>query len=133
ERAFAGVSFDRQVVAMAKSQPEFVRPISDYVASALSADRIARGRERARSESLWLGRAKETFGVDSAAILGIWGLETDFGGFTGSNNVFQALASLAYVHFRGDYFRDELMSALAMLEGGDVALSMMRGSWGGSS
>jgi peptidoglycan lytic transglycosylase B len=132
DRAFAGVSFDRQVVAMAQSQPEFVRPVSDYVASALSADRIARGRERARSESLWLGRAKETFGVDSAVILGIWGMETDFGGFSGSNNVFQALASLAYVHFRGDYFRDELMSALAMLEGGDVALSMMRGSWAGA-
>ena len=76
---------------MAQSQPEFVRPISDYVASALSAERIARGREQARSESLWLDRARETFGVDGAVILGIWGLETDFGGFPGSNNVFQAL------------------------------------------
>ncbi|HLX99536.1 MAG TPA: lytic murein transglycosylase [Roseiarcus sp.] len=132
DRAFAGVSFDSQVVAMAKSQPEFVRPISDYVASALSADRIARGRDRARSESLWLGRAKETFGVDSAAILGIWGLETDFGGFTGSNNVFQALASLAYVHFRGDYFRDELLAALAMVDGEGIAPSLMRGSWAGA-
>src|SRR5579872_931452 len=132
DRAFAGVSFDPRVVAMAQSQPEFTRPISDYLASALSADRIARGRERARSESLWLGRAKETFGVDGAVILGIWGLETDFGGFTGSNNVFQALASLAYVHFRGDYFRDELLAALAMVDGEGIAPSLMRGSWAGA-
>ena len=130
--AFAGVSFDPQVVANAQSQPEFVRPIWDYVASALSPDRVERGRERARSESLWLARAKETFGVDDAALLGIWGLETDFGGFVGSNNVIQALASLAYVHFQGDYFRNELLSALVIVQEGDIGLSAMRGSWAGA-
>jgi peptidoglycan lytic transglycosylase B len=130
--AFAGVSFDPQVVAMAQSQPEFLRPIWDYVASAVSPDRIARGRERARSESLWLAKAEETFGVDDAVIVGVWGLETNFGDFPGSNNVVQALASLAFVHFRGDYFRDELISALLMLEEGDIAPSLMRGSWAGA-
>jgi len=132
DAAFAGVSFDPQVVANAQSQPEFVRPIWDYVASALSPDRIERGRERARSESYWLAKAKETFGVDDAALLGIWGLETDFGGFVGSNNVIQALASLAYVHFQGDYFRDELLSALVIVQEGDIGLSAMRGSWAGA-
>ena len=65
-------------------------------------------------------------------ILGVWGLETDFGDFPGSNNVIQSLASLAYVHFQGDYFRDELLSALVMLEEGDIAPSLMRGSWAGA-
>jgi lytic murein transglycosylase len=132
DSAFSGASFDPQVVAMTESQPEFVRPIWDYVASAVSADRVERGHARARSESLWLIRAKETFGVDDAVILGVWGLETNFGDFPGSNNVIQALASLAYVHLRGDYFRDELMAALVMLEEGDVAPSLMRGSWAGA-
>ena len=132
DSAFAGVSFDPQVVAMTESQPEFVRPIWDYIASAVSTDRVERGRERARSEALWLARARETFGVDDAVIIGVWGLETNFGDFPGSNNVIQALASLAYVHFRGDYFRDELMAALVMLEEGDIAPSVMRGSWAGA-
>jgi membrane-bound lytic murein transglycosylase B len=132
DTAFSGVSFDPQVVAMTEAQPEFVRPIWDYIASAVTAERIERGRDRARSESLWLARAKETFGVDDAIILGIWGLETDFGGFAGSNNVIQALASLAYTHFEGDYFRDELLSALVILEDGDIAPSLMRGSWAGA-
>jgi membrane-bound lytic murein transglycosylase B len=132
DTAFAGVAFDPQVVAMTESQPEFVRPIWDYVASAVSADRIVRGRERALSESLWLARAKEIYGVDDAVILGVWGLETDFGGFLGSNNVIQSLASLAYIHFQGDYFRDELLAALVILEEGDIAPSLMRGSWAGA-
>jgi len=132
EAAFAGVLFDPKVIANAQSQPEFERPVWDYVTSAVTADRIARGRERARSESLWLAEAEETFGVDEAVLLGVWGLETDFGGFAGANNVFQALASLAYVRFRGDYFRDELLSALLILEEGDIAASRMRGSWAGA-
>ena len=109
-----------------------MRPIWDYVASAVTPDRIERGRDKARSESLWLARAKEAFGVDDAVLLGVWGLETDFGGFPGSNNVIQSLASLAYVHFQGDYFRDELLSALVILEEGDIAPSLMRGSWAGA-
>jgi membrane-bound lytic murein transglycosylase B len=132
DSAFAGVSFDPKVVASAQSQPEFVRPIWDYVTGAVSAERVELGRERARSESLWLARAKEVFGVDDAVILGVWGLETDFGGFVGSNNVVQALASLAYVHFQADTFRDELMSALVILQEGDVMPSLMRGSWAGA-
>ena len=132
DNAFAGVAFDPKVAASAESQPEFVRPIWDYVASAVSPDRVERGRDRARSESLWLARAKETFGVDDAVLLGVWGLETDFGGFVGSNNIIQALASLAFIRFQGDYFRDELLSALAVLEEGDIAPSLMRGSWAGA-
>ena len=132
DSAFAGVTFDPKVAASAESQPEFLRPIWDYVASAVSADRIQRGRDKARSEALWLARAKNLYGVDDAVILGVWGLETDFGGFAGSNNIIRSLASLAYIHFQGDYFRDELLSALLMLEEGDIAPSLMRGSWAGA-
>ena len=132
DSAFAGVTFDPKVAASAESQPEFVRPIWDYVTSAVSPDRVERGRDKARSEALWLARAKDLYGVDGAVILGVWGLETDFGGFAGSNNIIRSLASLAYIHFQGDYFRDELLSALVILEEGDIAPSLMRGSWAGA-
>ena len=132
DRAFAGVSFDPKVVAMTAAQPEFVRPIWDYVASAVSADRIERGRKKADAVSAWLTKAEQTYGVDEAVILGVWGLETDYGGFVGSNSVIRALATLAYIHFQGDYFRDELLSALVILEEGDIAPALMRGSWAGA-
>ena len=132
DRAFLGVSFDRTVVADANQQAEFARPIWDYIDSAVSPQRIARGRAKAERDSAWLVKANETFGVDAGVIMGIWGLETDFGGFTGSDNVIRALASLAYVRFRDDYFRDELLSALAILEEGDIQPRAMRGSWAGA-
>ena len=132
DRAFLGVSFDQRVVADANKQAEFIRPIWDYIASAVSLARIERGRAKAETESPWLAKANETFGVDAGVIMGIWGLETDFGGFTGSDDVIRALASLAYVRFRADYFRDELLLALVILEEGEIEPRAMRGSWAGA-
>ena len=131
-QAFLGVSFDPTVVANATTQAEFSRPLWDYIDSAVTPRRIDRGRAKALTDSDWLAKAKKTFGVDAGVIMGIWGLETDFGGFSGSDNVIRSLASLAYVRFRDDYFRDELLSALFILEEGDIEPRAMRGSWAGA-
>jgi lytic murein transglycosylase len=132
ERAFTGVAFDPRVVAHTRRQAEFVQPIWQYIAGAASAARIERGRERLGAERSWVAKAAETYGVDASVVMGIWGLETDFGGFAGSDNVIRALASLAFIHFRGDYFRDELIAALVILQDGDIDAGAMRGSWAGA-
>jgi lytic murein transglycosylase len=117
---------------MTETQPEFVRPIWDYVASVVSADRIERGRVKADAASVWLAKAKETYGVDDNVVMGVWGLETNFGDYVGSNNVIRALATLAYIGFRDDYFRNELLSALVILEHADIPPQVMLGSWAGA-
>ena len=132
DSAFKGVTFDAGVVAHTKTQAEFVKPIWVYLASAVSPSRIERGQGKAEAERTWLNKAKSAYGVDPSVVMGIWGLETDFGGFAGSDNVIKALASLAFVHYRGDYFRDELLAALAILEEGDIGARDMRGSWAGA-
>lgn len=132
DRAFAGVVFDPKVMADATRQPEFVLPIWRYIASAVSPSRIERGRDKARAERLWLDKAAQAYGVDEGVLLGVWGLETDYGAFAGSDSVVRALASLAFTHYRGDYFRDELLSALVILQQGDIAPGEMRGSWAGA-
>jgi lytic murein transglycosylase len=130
--AFKGVAYDPKVIAHTNVQAEFVKPIWEYLASAVSARRVERGRAVARDYQSWLAKAERQFGVDPSIVVGIWGLETDFGGFAGSDNVIRDLATLAYAHYRGDYFRDELLAALQILEEGDIAPSQMKGSWAGA-
>lgn len=132
DRAFAEVSFDPKVIANTISQPEFVEPIWQYIANAVSPLRVAHGRDLAKAEKAWLAKAAKDYGVDESVIMGIWGLETDFGAFSGTDNVIQALASLAFVHFRGDYFRDELLAALLILQEGEIEPRKMLGSWAGA-
>ena len=130
--AFQGVVYDPKVIAHTRTQAEFVKPIWEYLASAVSAQRIERAGAAARNHATWFARAKREFGVDPAVVIGIWGLETDFGAFAGSDNVIRALATLAFAHYRGDYFRDELLAALRILEDGDIAAAQMKGSWAGA-
>ena len=132
DRAFAGVNFDPKVVARSRNQAEFTEPIWQYLETAVSESRIERGRAKAKVESVWLDKANSIYGVDEATIMGIWGMETEYGAFQGSDNVIKALASLAYVHFRGDYFLDELISALSILQEGDIGPAQMVGSWAGA-
>ncbi len=132
DAAFKNVTFDARIVSHTKNQAEFAKPIWQYLASAVSSSRIDRGRIKAAAEHAWLEKAQKTYGVSESVVMGIWGMETEYGAFEGSDNVIRALASLAYVHYRGDYFRDELIAALAILEEGDIAPRLMVGSWAGA-
>jgi lytic murein transglycosylase len=132
ETAFAGMTFDPTVVAHTLNQAEFVAPIWRYLAGAVSSARVQRGRARAEEERSWLAKAEAAYGVDPSVVMGVWGMETEFGAFAGSENVIRALASLAFVRYGGDTCRSELIAALAILERGDVGEREMRGSWAGA-
>lgn len=130
--AFHGVTYDPKIVAHTENQPEFVQPIWDYLAAAVSERRVARARAVATEFRPWFAKARDAYGVDPGALIGIWGLETEFGAFCGGDYVVRALASLASVRFQDDYFRDELLAALEILEDGDIAPARMLGSWAGA-
>lgn len=130
--ALRGVTPDPNVIAQTKKQSEFVRPVWDYIGGAITASRIERGREKGQEWSDTVAAAERTYGVDRRAIMGIWGMETSYGSFFGGNSVIRALASLAYVRYRDDFFRNELIIALKILEEGHVERSEMKGSWAGA-
>jgi membrane-bound lytic murein transglycosylase B len=132
DRAFIDVTPDDSVLAKTKTQAEFVRPLPVYLASAVSANRIETGQARARDWKPTLERAEHEFGVDPYIILGVWGLETNFGKNPGDLSTIRCLATLAYAHYRGDYFRKELLDALDILQQGHINAQAMQGSWAGA-
>jgi lytic murein transglycosylase len=133
DAAFAGVTPDPSVIAETKKQAEFVKPIWSYLDSAISGGRLARGRAAAEEWSSTLASAERQYGVPARIVLGIWGMETSYGGFTGNQYVIRSLASLAYARYRGTFFRDELIQALRILEEGHLSEPRaMKGSWAGA-
>lgn len=132
DHAFRGVTFDPKVIAQTERQAEVIKPIWSYIDGAVSAERVAKAQDKAEAYRIWFKKAQEKYGVDPSIIVGIWGLETDFGGFVGADNVIRSLATLAYARFRDDYFKDELIAALEILQEGDVSARGMKGSWAGA-
>ena len=79
-----------------------------------------------------LAAVEQTYGVPKEVVLGVWGMETNFGSFTGSIYVVRALSTLAYTGYRGDFFKDELLTALQILEADHIDRDKMLGSWAGA-
>jgi lytic murein transglycosylase len=132
DRAFAGVTPDRRLLAHTKKQAEFVKPIWDYLAGAASRTRIERGRAKAAEFGSALMADQQRYGVDAYVIAAVWGMESNFGSNTGGAYVIRALATLAFARYRGDFFRDELLEALQILQQGHTTPAAMGGSWAGA-
>jgi len=79
-----------------------------------------------------LDRVAAQYGVPAGIILGIWGLESDYGAATGGFNVIEALATLSWEGRRAAFFRSELMDALRILQSGDITAAQMTGSYAGA-
>lgn len=123
---------DPAIIALTKKQSEFVQPIWSYLDGAISESRLTRGRSAGERLAGELAAIERKYGVDRRILLGIWGMETNFGSFTGEKDVFRSLATLALHRYRDDFFREELLVALKMLQDGLADRSAMRGSWAGA-
>jgi lytic murein transglycosylase len=114
-------------------QPEFSTPIWDYIAGLVDDERVRDGQARFAEYRQAALAAQKRFGVDAAAVVAVWGVESDFGKGFGWRPVIQSLTTLACTPNRREaYFRGELMSALKIVNSGDVALDDFKGSWAGA-
>ena len=130
--AIRGIAPDAEVLRLTQSQPEYIRPIGDYVRSRLTANLIVTGKRHAEKWAKTLDAVERKYGVDKEIIVAIWGLETGYGAFTGGKDVIRSLATLAHARYRGDFFRNELLAAFEVLEAEHITRDKMRGSWAGA-
>lgn len=132
DQAFAGIEPDPAVITADRSQPEFTRPVWEYLAGALTAARIRNGQGKLAQNAEALQRIDQRYSVDAEAVVAIWGMESNFGSNMGSRNVIRSLATLAYEGRRPDFAQGELLAALSILQHGDVPARYMIGSWAGA-
>ena len=132
DRAFAGITLDPKVIAADSSQPEFSRPIWEYIDGAVSTPRVAQGRLLKAQHRPTLKAIRSAYAVDHEVLIAIWGLESNFGSNIGNNNVIRSLATLAYEGRRQVFWRSQLLAALQILQNGDSTTQKLIGSWAGA-
>lgn len=131
-RALGDVRPVTRVLELDQRQPEFSRTFWGYLDSFVTEARIARGRELLKTHGPLLDTVAQKYGVQPRFLVSFWGMETNFGDYTGGFDVIDAIATLAYDPRRSDFFRNELFHALQILEEGHIDLAKMQGSWAGA-
>ena len=130
DAAFVGITDpDPAVLKLAQTQPEFTSTTSAYLAKAVTPIRIETGMKMKTQEAALLSDIEKKYGVDRHILLGIWGMESNFGKDEGSMSVMRSLATLIYAGNKRDYAREQLIAAFRMLQKGARSPSNFTGSW----
>lgn len=132
ENALAGVEPVPRIVELDRKQPEGRLTFVEYRRRVVSDARIEKGRRLLREHEAVLAETEKRYGVPAEVIVALWGIESSFGEFKGRFPVVTALATLAHDGRRADFFKGELISALKIIDGGDITAPEMFGSWAGA-
>jgi membrane-bound lytic murein transglycosylase B len=132
DRAFRGFTPDPEVVEAANFQPEYVKPIGEYIDRVVSDKRVETGKQKLIENQALLGSLETRYGVDRHIIIAIWGVESNFGVQPGDKNVIRSLGTLICTGTKAKFAKPQLVSALKILQRGDIGLEAMNGSWAGA-
>ncbi len=128
----ASLTPDLRIMDLLDNQPEFTKSFWDYLGILVTDERIAKGRELLEKYRATFDAVEKVYGVDRYVVAAIWGVETNYGAIGGDRPVVRSTATLACIGRRQNYFREEFLSTLEILQRGDVRPDRLVGSWAGA-
>ncbi len=120
------------VVERDRTQAELTLTLDQYLKRRLPQTFVKTARKTVTRERALLRKVAAHYGVPPSIVASIWGLESNFGRFSGVRPTVPALATLAFEGRRAEMFREELFAALTILDRGEVSADRLKGSWAGA-
>ncbi|MFN3858742.1 MAG: lytic murein transglycosylase [Caulobacter sp.] len=131
DREMAGLTPDPTAQRLDGRQPEFSKPVSDYVRGVVSDVRITKGRQF-RTSLPYLPEFERRYGLPREIMLAVWAMESDFGRIQGDMDVVRSLATLAADGRRRSWAEGELIATLKIIATGEQTRARLKGSWAGA-
>jgi lytic murein transglycosylase len=131
DRGLAGVTYNPTVISLDRNQKSFKLSFEDFYRRRVSDAMISRGRNWIAQNRALATRLEQQFGVPPEILVSIWALETNFGAQKGNLPIIRSVATLASDCRRQAFFENELVSALKIVERGDLPITSMTGAWAG--
>ena len=135
---FSDLTFSRRTVELDQAQPggtggnPAIPPFAPYRREHVTSGLISQGAARYNANRTRLMAISRRYGVEPSVLVAIWGHETSYGANTGSFDLLNSLASLAYEGRRRQLFADEFIATLKMMDRG-FPRSELKGSWAGAT
>jgi membrane-bound lytic murein transglycosylase B len=127
-----GVEPIDEVIELDRKQPEYIRPVWDYLDSAVSEQRVEKGRQLKAEWDPLFDELEVRYGIDAPYLAAIWGLESFYGAAIGDFDAARSLATLAWEGRRRDLFETELLAMIDIVASGEAERSEFVSGWAGA-
>lgn len=121
--ALAGTSYATATIKADRSMKSFKLGLDAFMEKRGAATIVSQGRKKKAQNAALFKQIEKRYGVPAGPLIAIWGMETAFGTYMGHQDTLSAVATLAYDCRRPDYFRDQLVAALTLVDMGVLSSS----------
>ncbi|MDA9568986.1 lytic murein transglycosylase [Candidatus Pelagibacter sp.] len=130
--AMSDVVFLPKVIKYDRFQPEFYEDTKTYISKRTSNQKVNMGTKLYELNKDFINMIDNKFLVEKELLLALMGIETNFGTYVGKMDILSSLATLSYDQRRSDFFTNELITILQLIDAGKIDHDILYGSWAGA-
>ena len=132
DTAMLNVKFLPKVIEYDRFQPEFYEDTVTYINKRTSKKKIDKGINLYLKNETLINTIDKKFLVEKELLLALMAIETNFGTYVGKMDILSSLATLSFDKRRSDFFTNELITILLLVEKGVIDYKTLYGSWAGA-
>ena len=132
DKTMSKVKFLPKVIEYDRYQPEFYEDTDTYINKRTSNKKLQKGKDLFIKNSSLILNVESKFNVEKELLLSLMGIETNFGKYLGKMDILSSLATLSFDKRRSEFFTNELIIILKLIDSGIVESDILYGSWAGA-
>ena len=124
--------FLSNVIKYDRYQPEFYEDTKTYISKRTSDKKIKKGIDFYSKNKFLVNDIEKKFGIEKELLLSLMGIETNYGTYVGKMDILSSLATLSYDKRRSEFFTNELLILLKLIDTKKIDYKTLYGSWAGA-
>ena len=128
----SNVRFLPKVIEYDRFQPEFYEDTKTYISKRSSNKKLKKGINFYISYKDLINSIEKKYEIEKELLLALMGIETNFGTYVGKMDILSSLATLSYDERRSEFFTNELITLLKLIENNQIDYTTLYGSWAGA-
>ena len=132
DMTMSNVKFLPDVIKYDRYQPEFYEDTKTYISKRASSKKVSKGISFYKENSKLINTIETQYNIEKELLLALMGIETNFGTYVGKMDILSSLATLSFDKRRSEFFSNELLTLLRLIETNQIDYKTLYGSWAGA-
>ena len=132
DNVLANIKFLPNVIKYDRYQPEFYEDTKTYISKRTSSKKVSKGLKFYEKNFDLINAIENNYNIEKELLLSLMGIETNFGTYVGKMDILSSLATLSFDERRSEFFSNELLILLRLIENKHVDHTKLYGSWAGA-